>query len=477
MDQTERCYCGLTNETSLVIPCQLCLQHFHVNCIEISKNWIHPISDPFYIYSCSRCGGKEEIYRMKIGWREGLAMAFDYLKTTALGTEDDEQLVWFHINDIERAVCSKYSQTFRLETKEGVNFGIIRCLEGDCWFERKDSSWRMKSDWVMQPGEKYELNEFGWLPVQTEVDSYADVQQVVRKRKIEDLKEFIVMYHDIDNNNYEFVTMSKQPTHTAPQVNVMTDGCTVTNTNGYRMAKASHGVYEGHWHFEVNLNNSLGAARIGWSQISGDLQAPCGYDIFSYSYRSNPGTLFHNSKQVKGPDSYLSGYKNGDVLGVSIYLPPIYRRPGDCEVSPELMKRLWNPAKMDSYMPFKTSPCEILPKSYIEYFHNGQSQGRVFENLLVGKYHPAISLFDGASATVNFGPHFAVKYGTGSRPFSKVTEVNTWDESHSAFMSIGKPTPPIIASPKVDSAPPFAYPTEPVSIKEKVDTEMTADLI
>ena len=75
------------------------------------------------------------------------------------------------------------------------------------------------------------------------------------------------------------------------------------------MAKATHGVWEGHWYFEVVLNQSVGHTRIGWSQISGDLQAPCGYDIFSYSYRDSPGTLFHNSRPVKDvADSYFSGY-------------------------------------------------------------------------------------------------------------------------------------------------------------------------
>jgi hypothetical protein len=77
------------------------------------------------------------------------------------------------------------------------------------------------------------------------------------------------------------------------------------------MAKATHGIWEGHWYFEVSLNNNKGNTRIGWSQISGDLQAPCGYDLFSYSFRNAPGNLFHNSRPVKdAPPPYEGGYSN-----------------------------------------------------------------------------------------------------------------------------------------------------------------------
>ena len=77
------------------------------------------------------------------------------------------------------------------------------------------------------------------------------------------------------------------------------------------MAKATHGIWEGHWYYEVTLNNNTGNTRIGWSQISGDLQAPCGYDIFSYSFRKSPGTLFHDSRPANNaPPPYEGGYSN-----------------------------------------------------------------------------------------------------------------------------------------------------------------------
>lgn len=102
--------------------------------------------------------------------------------------------------------------------------------------------------------------------------------------------------------------MSDFPTHSAPQMKI-TNGKTVTTDKGYRMAKSSHGIWEGSWYFEVTIDDNPGHVRVGWSQISGDLQAPCGYDSFSYSFRDAPGTLFHQSKAVQDcPSSYLQGY-------------------------------------------------------------------------------------------------------------------------------------------------------------------------
>ena len=50
---------------------------------------------------------------------------------------------------------------------------------------------------------------------------------------------------------------------------------------------------------------------------TGNLQAPLGYDKFSYSWRSKKGTKFHQSIGKH----YSSGYGQGDVLGFYISLP------------------------------------------------------------------------------------------------------------------------------------------------------------
>ena len=48
------------------------------------------------------------------------------------------------------------------------------------------------------------------------------------------------------------------------------------------------------------------------------MQAPCGYDKFSYAWRSRKGTRFHQSHGKHYSDS---GYKTGDVLGFYLHLP------------------------------------------------------------------------------------------------------------------------------------------------------------
>ena len=57
---------------------------------------------------------------------------------------------------------------------------------------------------------------------------------------------------------------------------------------------------------------------ISASFIPGNLQAPCGYDKFSYSWRSRKGTAFHQSR---GKHYAEEGYGESDVLGFYIYLP------------------------------------------------------------------------------------------------------------------------------------------------------------
>lgn len=71
------------------------------------------------------------------------------------------------------------------------------------------------------------------------------------------------------------------------------------------MSKATHSVCEGAWYYEARISGDPGSnARIGWSQISGDLQGPCGMDEFSYAYRASPGTVFHNSIGKPFGDGY-----------------------------------------------------------------------------------------------------------------------------------------------------------------------------
>nr|XP_005563127.2 set1/Ash2 histone methyltransferase complex subunit ASH2 isoform X6 [Macaca fascicularis] len=105
----------------------------------------------------------------------------------------------------------------------------------------------------------------------------------------------------------------------APQLKISDDRLTVVGEKGYSMVRASHGVRKGAWYFEITVDEMPPdtAARLGWSQPLGNLQAPLGYDKFSYSWRSKKGTKFHQSIGKH----YSSGYGQGDILGFYINLP------------------------------------------------------------------------------------------------------------------------------------------------------------
>jgi Set1/Ash2 histone methyltransferase complex subunit ASH2 len=114
----------------------------------------------------------------------------------------------------------------------------------------------------------------------------------------------------------------------APQLKLSEDRLTVTGDKGYSMIRATHGVSHGAWYYEITVKDKPlnSALRIGWSQKLGNLQAPCGYDKFSYSWRSKYGTKFHNSvgksysRSVEGNEK-TDGFTAGDVLGIYIEIP------------------------------------------------------------------------------------------------------------------------------------------------------------
>ncbi len=74
----------------------------------------------------------------------------------------------------------------------------------------------------------------------------------------------------------------------APQLKISEDRIMVSGEKGYSMIRGSHGVSNGSWYFEVYIKDvpSDSALRIGWAQKLANLQAPCGYDKFSYSWRN-----------------------------------------------------------------------------------------------------------------------------------------------------------------------------------------------
>ncbi|KAJ2157762.1 transcription factor, contains a PHD finger motif [Coemansia sp. RSA 552] len=232
-----------------------------------------------------------------------------------------------------------------------------------------------------------------------------------RKREVRSAWS-ISMWPDIDNPQGP-AHMSREATHAATQFVIESDRRTVWNDKGYRLAKASHGVESGAWYFEAEVLAPVRPEfnlRIGWSQISGELQAPCGFDVFSYSVRAKPATRFHAA--IGSP--YGEDYGPGDTLGMLIYLPTL-----DSDEKQDLADRKWRPgeryrqftysrpdSQRPSYADSELPPLPVLANSELVYFKNGKCLGPAFQQLYLGKYYPAISSYMGGKVRVNLGPDF-----------------------------------------------------------------------
>ncbi|XP_028081902.1 protein TRAUCO-like isoform X2 [Camellia sinensis] len=106
----------------------------------------------------------------------------------------------------------------------------------------------------------------------------------------------------------------------AEKVDLSEDRLTAASIKGYTMVRATRGVVDGAWYFEIKVVNlgETGHTRLGWSTEKGDLQAPVGYDGNSYGYRDIDGTKVHKALREKYGDE---GYVEGDVIGFYINLP------------------------------------------------------------------------------------------------------------------------------------------------------------
>lgn len=187
----------------------------------------------------------------------------------------------------------------------------------------------------------------------------------------------------------------------APQIALKEDergvALTAVGYKGYRMVRATHGVASGSWYYEVTvgepLNGEDGHTRIGWSSEAGELQAPVGYDVNSYSYRDVNGAVFHESSGKE----YGASYGPGDVIGCLLTMgdPPAARR-----------ERQRISLKGVEYIVEEERQRVVSTGSSVSFFKNGVSQGVAFEGVWAEVYYPAASLYKAATVEFNFGPNF-----------------------------------------------------------------------
>ncbi|CAE5959920.1 unnamed protein product [Arabidopsis arenosa] len=191
----------------------------------------------------------------------------------------------------------------------------------------------------------------------------------------------------------------------AEKVEVSEDRLTAGSSKGYRMVRATRGVVEGAWYFEIKVLNlgETGHTRLGWSTDKGDLQAPVGYDGNSFGFRDIDGCKIHKALREKYAEE---GYKEGDVIGFYINLPD-----GE-SFAPKPPHYVFYKGQRYICAPdAKEEPPKVVPGSEISFFKNGICQGVAFTDILGGRYYPAASMYtlpDQSNCLVkfNFGPDF-----------------------------------------------------------------------
>ncbi|KAK4683278.1 transcription factor, contains a PHD finger motif [Podospora pseudoanserina] len=222
-------------------------------------------------------------------------------------------------------------------------------------------------------------------------------------------------------------------------------GTHVTSDKGFRMARANVAVREGRWYWECKVTRGIlkkknegdpeshGHIRLGFARREASLDAPVGFDAYSYGIRDKSGQKIHMSRPK---DFFPEGedIKEGDVIGLEIQLPSerlhrkvvqghynpavdliaedeghpdgiseypniirdripirfkahIYFEKIDYHTTKEL-EELMNPSSgpnnsSEPPNPNHTSPAlRTLPNSYIKVYKNGKFMGTPFTDLL-----------------------------------------------------------------------------------------------
>ena len=133
-----------------------------------------------------------------------------------------------------------------------------------------------------------------------------------------------------------------------------------------------------------------GHVRIGWSMRTGDLQAPVGYDKWSYGIRDIDGSILHCSRRQENWGG--EGFGVNDVVGCAI----CFDDSEQCEDNVTGRKNC----------------------NHIRFFKNGDCMGQfviskgkreggeAFSDVERGTYYPAVSCYMGGSVRANFGPYW-----------------------------------------------------------------------
>ena len=162
-------------------------------------------------------------------------------------------------------------------------------------------------------------------------------------------------------------------------------------------------------HYQKRMQMLGGHVRLGWSMRTGELQAPVGYDRWSYGVRDIMSSKIHNSRrQDTWAGGELASFGPGDIIGVAISLKP--NSHGNNASANDAKNNHTTEGKKRKDLPSTTNEIRFfkngLSLGQILASRNIRSGGAAFENIQDGTYYPAVSVFMGGNVRVNFGPHF-----------------------------------------------------------------------
>ncbi|XP_024391213.1 uncharacterized protein [Physcomitrium patens] len=192
----------------------------------------------------------------------------------------------------------------------------------------------------------------------------------------------------------------------AEKVELSLDKLQASSEKGYRMVRATRGISEGAWYFEIVVKDlgKTGHTRLGWSTWKGDLQAPVGFDANSYAFRDVDGSKVHQA--IREP--YASAYAEGDVIGFYINLPDGAKYASKYELYVNKATRAVFRVPLEK----EDGPPKCVPGSEVSFFKNGVCQGVAYRDIFAGEYYPAASMYTlpmpekKCSVRFNFGPNF-----------------------------------------------------------------------
>ncbi|KAG8838221.1 hypothetical protein FRC18_005719 [Serendipita sp. 400] len=159
----------------------------------------------------------------------------------------------------------------------------------------------------------------------------------------------------------------------SPHIRISQDALAVEGFGGFRSARLNVPVREGKWYVEFHIERSespdgqsnLGKnVRLGWGRREASLNGPVGLDGYSYGMRDLTGEAVTLSRLKP----YGRPFKQGDVVGLYIYLPPKRQPDPDDPYDPAhlVRKRIPIGLKLQPYFEMAEYPVSKEMKALLE---------------------------------------------------------------------------------------------------------------